>query len=443
MNLSFILSFFYTAACMSFILKLGKAIFNLFISRRIMKNAETSNEDSELEKVILILIPVLREQKIIKETLIHYSRFLSSKIRVYFLVVGSIRERIDSEGNQTLLPTTKDVTEDCIKKMGRDNFFFVECDLQGGERSNQLNFGFNWFLKNIRSDVNIVGVFDADSRPELSVFHEAAVAIEIEGVEACQQPLNYIEAANSISRKGGNPIIVANAIIQNTWSMIKELPCLFQYFLHSRKHPQKAFSRIIYLNGHGMFFSVPLLFRIQGFPENSITDGVQIGYRLSLLGIKVMPLRSFCHDDVPVSVMSLINQHSRWFGGGLRFLSAFSWAKGNKTTNNGLFPILDAFQIHFSWAFGPFIAAFMFFFTLWVSWTPGIAFFILYFVVYCYVIPFFASQISPVRPALRPMDWLCLPLAILIKSIGPNLFIYKVVMAKFQNRPVELKKVER
>ena len=44
---------------------------------------------------------------------------------------------------------------------------------------------------------------------------------------------------------------------------------------------------------------------------------------------------------------------------------------------------------------------------------------------------------------IRFIDWLCLPIAILIKGIGPNLYILQFILSKFTNKKIKYSKVER
>ena len=59
--------------------------------------------------------------------------------------------------------------------------------------------------------------------------------------------------------------------------------------------------------------------------------------------------------------------------------------------------------------------------------------------VYCYVLPIVAHRVMHADIKVRIIDWLCLPLAVLIKAIGPNLFLLERLLFK----SVKYEKVER
>lgn len=483
-----------------------KTIFackNLFLSFKglysMRKSSEQQVYNNEYKKKLLIMIPALREQSIIEKTLSHFSQFQIQNIDIHLAIVGTYKEvlskrerrkEIESSYKQYKESTTKSIMDQILRGLfcddlfemlwnERDNiglekfkeiydnqpstrevveewiknkkdtpmkFYYLESPNSTGDRATQLNYGLKYFTNNIEENIDVVGVYDADSLPEKNTFYEVIKEICTNKAAACQQPLHFIDKANDLVLNKKNPILVASALYQTTWSMIKELPNLLMYSKHCEKHPNKFYKRNLYLNGHGEFFSKDLLCKIGGFPEGIITDGVQIGYRLAMINAPIKPISSFCSDDLPISIKEIITQHIRWYGGCMELKSSYDWSKKYA----GQAPwrqLLDGYHLQLAWAFAPLVVIITF---ISILVLPDIlvkkillSSLITSVVVYNFLLPRIAHKIIGINLKVRLIDWLCLPIAILLKSIGPNIYFLKRIVSYLKRTPIKYKKVER
>ena len=244
----------------------------------------------------------------------------------------------------------------------------------------------------------------------------------------------YYKNSQSACLLACNPAIVFVNFVSFT--------CLTHLFC--KKNPDKLYYRNDYLIGHGEFIPYSV-YRKYYFPEQQITDGIQLGYRLSMSGADICPLNSFCSDDVPQSLRQLIGQHKRWFGGCNLLLSSYRWCKKNIGIAS-MCQVIDGFWSQLSWAYAGIIGVAGLILSL-ICIANGNFFLasleLIGLFIYCYIIPYISHVILPFPLKIRFIDWLCLPLAIFVKGIGPNLYIFQTVLSVFTRKKIKYSKVER
>lgn len=415
-----------------FLLRIVLYFYHLILSYRYIK-CDIKTKRIEQQVSMLILIPVLREQKVICDTLQHFVNMNLDNSKLYLMIAGTNRESLVEE-DTTLEVVQKWIDE--YKKLLPKNIIvdYSEAFDEGGDRATQLNYAVS-YIREKRNvvDLEYIGVYDADSLPSCETIREVITVFnEDKNLCACQQPVHFVLAANKMNEKKENPILIANALYQSTWTIINELPMWIKYYRNKKKRSL----RHIYLIGHGEFLSKKTYEEFQ-FPEYEITDGIQLGYRLGMSGKKVKPLKEFCNDDVPHDIGSLIKQHKRWYGGCMNLLSAHKWSRqyygiGAKVQ------VIDGLWSQFRWAFTSWIYSILLILSLYID-VKFFVFLVFLGLIYCYLIPIIAHCILPSKIKVSVFAWLCLPLAIFIKSIGPNVFLWNKLFGK----KIHYEKVER
>ena len=420
--------------CSLALLKLLRYFFNIITVRRFLNHQNENMAGKACS--ILILIPVIREQSVICNTLSH---FLSMNVRgmdLYISIAGTTRET-----RQENILSTREVVEKWISDQSledgniRDIFFFEADELQG-DRATQLNSAVAYFKKKYPAkNLDYIGVYDADSLPSVETLQEVSwIFSQNENIVACQQPVHFIKAANRMAAEGKNPILVANALYQTTWTVIRELPSWIKY---AKTGKEELFNENVYLIGHGEFLRFET-YKTFKFPEFEITDGIQLGYRLGMSNKKISPLREFCNDDVPQEICQLINQHKRWFGGCMNLYGAYKWSRDHFKTK-AVAQLLDGYWSQMCWAWASLIMIIGLLLSIVCENMIGAVVLIGIIMVYSYIIPVIAHFILPDKIKVRMCDWIVLPLAIALKGIGPNWFI----LEKLLRDKVIFKKVER
>lgn len=415
-----------------FIIRIIMYIYNIVLVKCYIAKKNKIKEVKQTK--ILVLIPVLREQRVICDTINHFINMKVENTKLYLIIAGTQRE--EKSDKETTLEVVKSWL-DSSKQNLPDNIDVDYCEAtdDGGDRATQLNYAVR-FIKEIKgvNDLDYIGVYDADSLPSCDTINEVISSFCCEdNLSACQQPVHFIKAANKMSQNNENSILIANAIYQSTWTVISELPMWIKYY---KKKNEQVSRRHIYLIGHGEFITNDIYENFH-FPEYEVTDGIQLGYRLGMSNKKVKPLKEFCNDDVPHELRSLIMQHKRWFGGCMNLFSSYKWAKNIYGTNS-IFQVFDGLWSQMRWAW----TSITYIVLLVLSYITDKRLFTLYVVmgiVYCYFIPIISHFVLKDKIKVRIIDWLSLPLAILIKSVGPNIYLF----SKLFRKKVKYEKVER
>ena len=416
-----------------FVIRMILYVYNLILVKMFLNEKVDNNQVNKLSNA-LILIPVLREQSVIQDTINHFVKMKVDNINLYLVIAGTNRE------NSLDKDSTLDVVEAWIKEYKAylpsniDVDYCEACD-DDGDRATQLNYAVNYVKENKSiSELDFIGVYDADSLPSESTLQEVLLCFDKdEKLGACQQPVHFALAANKMVESKENPLLIANALYQSTWTAISELPMWIKY---SRRNGKRVSYRHLYLIGHGEFLSEEI-YNSFHFPEHEITDGIQLGYRLGMSNIKVKPLHEFCNDDVPHNLSALIKQHKRWFGGCMNFRSSYKWSRKHYNTN-AILQVIDGLWSQARWAWTTWIYLFL----LIVALFSNVYLFcelLMVGIIYCYVFPIFAHIVMKTNIHVRVIDWLCLPLAIGIKSLGPNIYI----ISKLFRKKIKYEKVER
>lgn len=425
---------------------ISKIIFDLYyirISKKIISETEIVTYIPKKVKILMI-IPALREQKIIIRTLNHFQSMRMENIELIVCVAGTSREK---KNKPTEYTSTGDIVNDWIIENqngtdGKIRFTYSEVSELDGDRATQLNHAViestNYF------NPDIIGVYDADSLPDERTLLEVATVFCENPNIVLQQPVNFIDASNRMSIQKRNPILIANALYQTTWTVIRELARWCGHSNFCKKHPDKLYYRNDYLIGHGEFIPYTIYCKYK-FPENEVTDGIQLGYRISMSGLEIRPLHTFCMDDVPQELSQLIGQHKRWFGGCNRLIRAYNWSKKN-TGKASIFQVIDGYWSQISWAYASLIVIIGIIISIIEAVKGNIIWLIFISVLvtfYCYVVPYVAHKIFPVKLKIRFIDWLCLPIAIVIKGIGPNMYLVQRIWGIISNKKISYSKVER
>lgn len=421
-----------------FLIKVLLEFYYILQSRKFIKDKSEYIVPKKVK--ILLLIPVLREQAVIENTLNHFKKLSVDNIELAVCIAGTSREK-NNIGKQK--KTTGEITDAWIKNNNteRISFSYYEIDELEGDRATQLNYAVSQVRQTFEPE--IIGVYDADSLPDIETLQEVACLYCSNNSTVFQQPVNFIKTANKMSVNKENPILIANAMYQTTWTIIRELPRWYNHHKYCMKHKSK-YKRNDYLIGHGEFFPTTIYDKFK-FPENEVTDGIQIGYRMSMSGVDIAPLHSFCDDDVPRQLHQLIHQHKRWFGGCNRIHSANQWAKDHGF-GGATMQTIDGYWSQFLWAYAAVVIVVSIILSIILAIKGYAEYLILtsiLCILYWYVIPYISHKIIPVEKKISFISWLMLPIAMAVKCLGPNLYLIQTNLNRLFSKKMSYEKVER
>ena len=425
-----VIVWFFIVICLAMLVHYA---INIHISHKYLKGKKISSEILQEKVNMIVVLPCLREQNVIAGSIEYFYKMSTKNANIYLLIACTKRE-LETNKKYGFNTTSAEVAKEFIKsnksKNGAQAFVYEAEDFEKGDRATQMNYAVDTFLsENPKIKIDIVAAFDADSRPSPETFDEVAVKFKKDSSVSYQQPDEYIGSAYRIWKNDRDLLAAANAVYQNEWTMISEIPMLVKYGKSNGKYPG-----YFYCNGHGEFFPLEGWKKVR-FPEYEITDGIHIGYRLGMAGFPVEILDNYGNTDAPHSIKQLPKQHKRWFGGCMRLISCYKWCK-----QNGYKPkksmVIAGIWSQFRWAF----TANLYLICLYLSVVTAIVYssycsligMIFIFIIYFYVYGTISLYLSPIPTKVSFLVVLISPIAMFIKSIGPQIYLLEKIFKKKQ-----------
>lgn len=255
---------------------------------------------------IYILLPALREQKIVKETLDHFSKL--GILNCQIIVITSEKEEHENEVNNTSIKTTGQCVEEYIKNSNSKSIIHFHCPYTMGTKSTQLNYAVNKIKRTLSEkerEHSYLGIYDFDSMPNLEVLGEfQRLVVSQNFPEIIQQvPVNLKNIDAIVWKK--NFLMLLHSLQSNIRAVGIEL---FALLLHTIGIPIP-----LYCMGAGMYIRFDTLIDNGLFPEP--VDDLTLGYRLYLKKKRFTVLPNYNFVDTPETVKALINQDRLIFTG--------------------------------------------------------------------------------------------------------------------------------
>lgn len=265
-------------------------------------------------KSIVILLPMFQEQSHVSAALRYFST-LDYPSNLYRLVVVTTDREERMSGD-----TTAEIVRKLLKKDDFSNILHFNADGNDRCKADQLNQAVEWL--NLSGAAwwtpeTIVGVYDADSRPEhgslLDVAHTAMINRD---AKLFQQPAMYLSNYDSLPRFLLGAYLRSRPLYNFRFCLYRELPAFYRSVSRERRSNNivRALMRSPnHLLGHGEFVRLDALMSVRGFPPPS--GDTSLGTILSYKGEAVFPLSTFDIGESPASIRMLILQGATWYAG--------------------------------------------------------------------------------------------------------------------------------
>ena len=252
-----------------------------------------------------LLIPLLREQSVIRENINTFSALKGNYTLVYITT-----QKEQSESN---VLSTKEVLEHLKDEMDLDFVHFHYPYLDGG-MAHQLNFALEELIKSQRLLPNdYVAVFNADSQisPQYIVRLDSYIQI-MNNPPVVQQSALFVKNYNSFSNSMIGRILKNIALLQSHWTLVHEVPRL-----RRTSSPNKItrFFESGHVVGHGMVIKTSVLQQVGLFPTIHTNEDLPLGYYLGNLGIPIHVFPDFEFAESPRTLTQVLRQYTTWFYG--------------------------------------------------------------------------------------------------------------------------------
>jgi len=291
------------------------AVSLFFLERSLVwyrKNYRNDNNIKGKLPRIVIIIPVLREQKRIIETLKYFLKsFGKYPIKI---VVATTNREFEKKFNGL---STQRLVENYIQQNSlKEKISLINYPKKYGKKAHQLNY----VLEILNDKTDYIAVYDADSRPHKLTFDVFYQQMKLyPEAEVFQQSALFVNNYNKIS----NFFLRASAILQSRWTLAHEVARLLR-----QSGKETIVSKLVNAHcvGHGLIISLKMLKIIGGFPEETMNEDLIIGYLLRVKGVKIFPLPCLELADAPTTLLGLWNQKYVWFWGPLRYVEYYRFA---------------------------------------------------------------------------------------------------------------------
>jgi len=276
---------------------------------RLETNKTTSNIQYH------ILIPVLREQNRITDTLKYFlDNFCEKNIN---LTVITTQREFDKKFKG--ISTNQVVKEFTKKNKCSDYINVIDYPDAKGRMAHQLNYA----LEKLDKD-SYIAIYNADSRPHKDTFKYASQMINQNKAEVFQQPAIFIKNYDKL-----NSFLRASAILQSRWTFAHEIARLLRQSIYSNKLFRKyAYAHVV---GHGLTIKKGVLDEVGRFPTGTMTEDLFLGYLLRSKGHNIFPIPFLELADAPETLKGLWNQKYVWFWGPMKNIDYFKYVLKNRS----------------------------------------------------------------------------------------------------------------
>lgn len=237
-------------------------------------------------KNIYVLLPALKEQKIVKQTLEHFSK-VKYKGNIQFIVITSEKEEAEYRKLDIKDKTTNVLVNKEIARLNDKRFIHLHYPKTNGNKSSQLNYALDYIdKKKIEQKNTYISVFDFDSEPDLNTFTDLnKVAILRNNPNAILQIPLCCKNFASLSKKPKKVLIILYSLQHTIRSCAVEKMKILLCSLTNMKVPQ-------YFMGACMHLRMDTLMENDKFP---FVDDLTLGYRYSIqnLNFAYLPNKNF------------------------------------------------------------------------------------------------------------------------------------------------------
>ncbi|MEK7103160.1 MAG: glycosyltransferase family 2 protein, partial [Patescibacteria group bacterium] len=317
----------------------------------------------------IFLIPVLREQEIIRQNFKVFANLEGTYELIYITtqkedaqereIYRSLQARIDylatlnsetalSEALSGILPQTiardlagkfRDITnheerknlifeyyhqkihtremlQALISSCSNENIRMIDYPYTDGSMAHQLNYACNEIVQEYDPQKTFVLVYNADSIVSNNLIsHIVSFQKKYPYARVIQQSALFFSNFSEFGSGLRKYFLQAIALLQSRWTLAHELPRL----LNQQVTKIGAYIEGAHVVGHGLCIRLDTLKRVGYFPTTVINEYLPLGYLLRLSGETIYPLPVLENAQSPSSIKSMFNQYRVWFYGAISY----------------------------------------------------------------------------------------------------------------------------
>lgn len=333
--------FLYSIVIICICFQAERGIFDFLSYLRLfrqLKQNNPKNSASLTKQTLFILIPVLREQLIIENTILKFCEINNPNFEIVIIVVTSIREKINKR------PADRAITEDVIIQSlhsgkllkYKNNIRLFQDPSCHGNMATQLNYVIREIKKTKQNAFYLI--YNADSITSEATFEKLAELIEQHPNKefAFQQPCAFIRDMGPDSNQFTNAL----SLYQSWYCLGHESRLVYNYGLKSEKNWGKLNNKKLgVVVGHGSGMTLNINANNRGYPTDLLTEDLTFGFILSANNVPILSLPALELADVPNCFTSFVKQKSVWFWNFLGYISCYKKMRKQGRPHSQLIPL--------------------------------------------------------------------------------------------------------
>lgn len=310
----------------------------IFINKTHINVTNSINKNTK----IIILIPCLEEQKIIKDTVKHFDKIINNNPNISINLITTEKE-IKKDNNDT---TYEYIKKNIIGKY--NNINLIHYPYKEGYMADQLNYAIKEIDSNktINKDNTYICVYNADSYPNKNTFNEVLNQINTHNNPLILQQYSY----SFLNIDSLNIILKGFAIYQSYFEL--KMGLLNSYF------DNKLHKHIL---GHGLFVRLDYINKINGFNTKYWCEDIYLSMYLEQENTKIIPLLTLENMETANNISNLTKQNAVWFNTSSKCISIYKEIKKStkKTTISGIIGLINEIRSFINWLFFPILLLFI------------------------------------------------------------------------------------
>ncbi|KPK32130.1 MAG: hypothetical protein AMS24_04925 [Chlamydiae bacterium SM23_39] len=306
------------------IILLALSILKAFFAiKRIKKSIKLINNNKENIPTdapnIVVVLPVLREQKSLEETVLYFLKLPYDTKKLQILIITTEKELKENSSRfqeETTISLAKRLSEKYNKVK------WLHYPKANGLKADQMNYSiekFNQLFPSLSPANTFYAFYDADSKPSKNVFDIFKKSYaQIPNCNIFQQSSLYTKNYFSFNKKNffRKLFLKAQSLKQTRFIFSYEIPRIIRVYNYCSGKKKSFLNYCTYAPSvaHGLFARVSLLQKIK-FPSNYTPEDMFWGFIISCLKEPIAFLPSLDNSETPDSIKKVFLQLASWFKG--------------------------------------------------------------------------------------------------------------------------------
>ena len=318
-----------------------RGIFDLIsllrLFRQLRRPATARSAETRPRQTLLVLLPVLREQSLIEETVLRFCEIDSQHFEIRVVVVTTEREELGGTARTTEEVLLNSLKAGSLSRYRQRIHVFRDPNLNGN-MATQVNYAIHQLIKAEPVETFYM-LYNADSIVSATTFDALANLFQQRrGNEfAIQQPCAFVRDMRPDSKQFTNAL----SLYQSWYCLSHESREIWAYEKKICKlGKRRGNTKLGVVVGHGSGMRLGTNIENGGYPADLVTEDLTFGFILSANSVPIILLPSLELADVPDEFIKFLRQKGTWFWNFLSYPRCYLTVRRNGHPRGQALPLL-------------------------------------------------------------------------------------------------------